>query len=306
MVNDYMMVHIKGEEVFKLHPQTGSPFDRTLPLRETDWRYNRAGGHGPPKPIARPAPALDDEPRYKNATGEYFYPRGKQGPTIFQRARQPCHPDAPGGAFNSLAKPLATAKPVEKPRAGALTMRSNPPNTEFRRFYERGDLPIAVEHSGAGNRIQWKVDIEKLDYHHYLPIFVDGEGSSVRIFAFSSLKLIPAVAHRAGLREKEEPYRFLAIQGTFDMLEHGGGKILPVIPQLIIPFKTVKIDPPSYCCLTCALGAQHKGPRSDRRRPQGPPAARDLGGHDRRGAGPLLPAAPADLQPVQKQQCQRG
>ncbi|EKX46860.1 hypothetical protein GUITHDRAFT_49760, partial [Guillardia theta CCMP2712] len=100
------------------------------------------------------------------------------------------------------------------PRAGALTMRSNPPNTEFRRFYERGDLPIAVEHSGAGNRIQWKVDIEKLDYHHYLPIFVDG------------------------LREKEEPYRFLAIQGTFDMLEHGGGKILPVIPQLIIPFKT--------------------------------------------------------------------
>jgi hypothetical protein len=32
------------------------------------------------------------------------------------------------------------------------------------------------------------VDIEKLDYHHYLPIFFDG------------------------LREKEEPYRFLAVQ----------------------------------------------------------------------------------------------
>jgi hypothetical protein len=32
------------------------------------------------------------------------------------------------------------------------------------------------------------VDIDKLDYHHYLPILVDG------------------------LREKEEPYRFLAIQ----------------------------------------------------------------------------------------------
>ena len=60
----------------------------------------------------------------------------------------------------------------------------------------------------------WKVDIEKLDYHHYLPIFFDG------------------------LREKEEPYRFLAVQGTFDMLEHGLTKILPVIPQLIIPIKT--------------------------------------------------------------------
>jgi hypothetical protein len=93
-------------------------------------------------------------------------------------------------------------------------MRANPPNSEFRRFYERGDLPISIEHSGAGNRIQWKVDIEKLDYHHYLPIFFDG------------------------LREREEPYRFLAIQGTFDMLDHGGPKILPVIPQLIIPLKT--------------------------------------------------------------------
>ena len=59
-----------------------------------------------------------------------------------------------------------------------------------------------------------QVDIEKLDYHHYLPIFFDG------------------------LREKEEPYRFLAVQGVFDMLDNGGSKILPVIPQLIIPIKT--------------------------------------------------------------------
>ena len=58
------------------------------------------------------------------------------------------------------------------------------------------------------------MDIEKLDYHHYLPIFFDG------------------------LREKEEPYRFLAVQGVHDMLENGGSKILPVIPQLIIPIKT--------------------------------------------------------------------
>merc|ERR1711920_1087204 len=53
-----------------------------------------------------------------------------------------------------------------------------------------------------------------LDYHHYLPMFFDG------------------------LREKEDPYRFLAIQGTQDMLEKGGSKVLPVVPQLIIPIKT--------------------------------------------------------------------
>merc|ERR1712110_1084120 len=66
----------------------------------------------------------------------------------------------------------------------------------------------------GGGKIAWKVDIEKLDYHHYLPIFFDG------------------------LREKEDPYRFLAVQGTYDMLDKGGAKILPVVPQLIIPVKT--------------------------------------------------------------------
>jgi hypothetical protein len=86
--------------------------------------------------------------------------------------------------------------------------------TEFRRFYERGDLPVQIQHRGTSNLISWKVDIEKPDYHHYLPIFFDG------------------------LREKEDPYRFWAVQGTYDMLEKGGSKILPVVPQLIIPIKT--------------------------------------------------------------------
>ena len=54
----------------------------------------------------------------------------------------------------------------------------------------------------------------QLDYHHYLPIFFEG------------------------IREKQDPYRFLAVQGVFDMLEKGGAKVLPVIPQLIIPVKT--------------------------------------------------------------------
>merc|ERR1719375_171758 len=56
--------------------------------------------------------------------------------------------------------------------------------------------------------------MDKLDYHHYLPIFFDG------------------------LREKEDPYRFLAVEGAQNMLERGGTKILPVVPQLIIPMKT--------------------------------------------------------------------
>jgi len=41
-----------------------------------------------------------------------------------------------------------------------------------------------------------------------------------------------------GIREKQDPYRFLAVQGVFDLLEEGQAKVLPVIPQLIIPIKT--------------------------------------------------------------------
>jgi hypothetical protein len=118
-------------------------------------------------------------------------------------------------------------QPVKPPKAGSLFVRDNPPNTELRRFYERGDLPVSIEHRGVGNRIQWKVEIEKLDFHHYLPIFFDG------------------------LREKEEPYRFLAVEGVFDMLQHGGQKILPVIPQLIIPLKTaLNTRDPSVIAIT--------------------------------------------------------
>merc|ERR1712066_1002841 len=99
------------------------------------------------------------------------------------------------------------------PGSAGSTKRRQSTYTEFRRFYDRGDMPVQVFHGGGG-RIAWKVDLEKLDYHHYLPIFFDG------------------------LREKEDPYRFLAVQGTYDMLDKGGAKILPVVPQLIIPIKT--------------------------------------------------------------------
>lgn len=103
--------------------------------------------------------------------------------------------------------------PAGPPPAGAMAPRKIP-KTEFRRFYDRGDLPIQIFHGAVGGKIAWKVDIDKLDYHHYLPIFFDG------------------------IREKEEPYRFFAVQGVADMLEKGGSKVLPVVPQLIIPIKT--------------------------------------------------------------------
>merc|ERR1719148_291483 len=57
--------------------------------------------------------------------------------------------------------------------------------------------------------------MDKIDYHHYLPIFFDGA------------------------REQEDPYRFIAVQGVYEMLaeSQNGMKVLPVVPQLVIPMK---------------------------------------------------------------------
>jgi len=119
-----------------------------------------------------------------------------------------------GGKPFSLNKKKTTTT-TKKPVAGAKKRRLIAPS-EFRRYYDRRDFPIVVEHTGSGCRLKWinDVDLAELDYHHYLPIFFEG------------------------LREKQDPYRFLAIQGIFELLEHGGARVLPVIPQLIIPIKT--------------------------------------------------------------------
>ncbi len=95
-------------------------------------------------------------------------------------------------------------------------------------------MPIAVNSQGAQRKVQWKLEPELLDYHLYLPIFFEG------------------------LREVEEPYKFLAFQGKIErfcvnnnplgcdeLLERGGSKILPVLPQLIIPIKSKRKN-----CLT--------------------------------------------------------
>jgi len=137
-----------------------------------------------------------------------------------------------GGATSTLKADIAALKQMKrklpsnipKKSAGGATQtkklinsssssKLNSANTELRRFYSRGDLPIQIDHGGVANRLAWKVEIQKLDFHHYLPIFFDG------------------------LRETEMPYSFVAEQGVLDMLEAGAHKVLPVIPQLIIPMK---------------------------------------------------------------------
>uniref|UniRef100_A0A6U0TD06 Uncharacterized protein n=1 Tax=Polytomella parva TaxID=51329 RepID=A0A6U0TD06_9CHLO len=186
---------------------TGSCFDTTK------LSIQRAGGH-------RLLEAAKDElPVWSKSTLTFRYSSPKPDPRGYLKK----------GEGDVIKKGVQEVKPSPPP-AGAYKRRDNPPNTAFRRFYERGDLPIAVDHRGTKNVIAWKVEIEKLDYHHYLPIFFDG------------------------IRENQEPYRFLAVKGVEDMLKAGGSKILPVIPQLIIPIKTaLNTRDHSVMCITLQL-----------------------------------------------------
>ena len=188
----------------KTFKESGSAFDAT----EFDAIKIKAGGHEvvPRRQIDVSAFSLSkktgkvdphDFVKKNTGNGGTMLPKPKATLSAFERA-----------ASESLArKPKMLTSP-------AFCPRPNPPNTELRRFYERGDLPIQIDHGGVANRLAWKVEIQKLDFHHYLPIFFDG------------------------LREQEMPYSFVAEQGVLDMLEAGAHKVLPVIPQLIIPLKT--------------------------------------------------------------------
>lgn len=112
-------------------------------------------------------------------------------------------------AFSSLVR---TTK--DKPsKSGALKPRFITASS-FRLHYDRGDLPIQVEHD-KGARIKWKDEsFEDFNYKIFLPIFIDG------------------------IREKTDPYRFLAVQGSFDLLDRVKDAVIKVIPDLIPPLKT--------------------------------------------------------------------
>ncbi|KAE9005931.1 hypothetical protein PR002_g16623 [Phytophthora rubi] len=113
----------------------------------------------------------------------------------------------------SLSAAKVLAPPSVRPHtAGAFKARTVEP-TRFRYFYDRGDLPVRVNFAGAVRKLQWQVDLSLLDFSHYLPVFMEG------------------------LRELEEPYHFLALNGTLDMLEKGGSRVLPCLSLLIPPMK---------------------------------------------------------------------
>jgi len=178
--------------------QSGSMFDTTKEVVLT-----RPGDHTLAKPLSEEkATDFTGTKRTKRRTPDSYLKKGEGKTAAIARKKQE--------PVRSSGKVTRYRKKQPKNRE-STSKRANPPNSIFRKFYERGDLPVQIEHTVQ--KVQWKVEIHKLDYHHYLPIFFDG------------------------LRDEEHPCDFLAFEGTKDLLNEGGSKILPVIPQLIIPIK---------------------------------------------------------------------
>ncbi|XP_061584222.1 parkin coregulated gene protein-like [Cololabis saira] len=94
-----------------------------------------------------------------------------------------------------------------RPKARAFQEKAVKPN--FRESCVSGDIPIALTHVTKGNGVRWKVDFERIDYHHFLPLFFQG------------------------LAETTHPYEKLANQGIHGMLDHCGQEIINIVPQLI-------------------------------------------------------------------------
>lgn len=118
----------------------------------------------------------------------------------------------PPFSIESLQK---NTKVLEPPKpCGKAHNQTETRSRTFRMYYERGDLPIRMEYLTGGDKISWTVEIEKLDYGLYLPLFFDG------------------------LSETTHPYKTYARQGIYDLLAHGNEKIYSIIPQLIIPIKS--------------------------------------------------------------------
>lgn len=100
--------------------------------------------------------------------------------------------------------------------------------SDFRQRFDRNELPVAVETRGLGRKLVWREPLDAasagagsgggsgagVDIPHLLPVFCDG------------------------LREREDPYSYVALEGTLDLILAAGPKIVPMLDAIVRPLKT--------------------------------------------------------------------
>lgn len=131
--------------------------------------------------------------------------------------------------FMKGTKKLKENKKGKKKKKNPLFEIKEPKPTDFRRYYDRGDIPVKIEHCGSLNKIDWVEKPEEIDLKRYFPSFVEG------------------------LREKLDPYRFIAILGSFELIEKNSSeKIIECIPLIILPLKiSLNTKDPEIIAVVC-------------------------------------------------------
>lgn len=107
----------------------------------------------------------------------------------------------------------STLPPKKPPPSRAYkTKNINNLKTEFRRRYERNDLPLFIAVSAGTKRsLAWKAHYGEVDYYTFLPLFFEG------------------------LLEKRDPLKFLARAGTQEMLEYVDYRsLLEALPAVML------------------------------------------------------------------------
>jgi hypothetical protein len=82
----------------------------------------------------------------------------------------------------------------------------------LRKMFDEGTLPVKIVEHGLGKKCKFTVPVEDLNYNHILPILF------------------------TGIQEKQDPYRFVAFEGVFEVLETAadtGVDLLQSLPQLM-------------------------------------------------------------------------
>lgn len=98
--------------------------------------------------------------------------------------------------FNRQNAPKTNEKQLKEKSVKKDPFQSGKTVTDFKKYYDRGDIPITVLHSGSINKIKWNIAPDKVDITKLLPLFC------------------------TGLVEKYDPYRILAIMGSFELIEY--------------------------------------------------------------------------------------
>lgn len=102
--------------------------------------------------------------------------------------------------------------PKQPPATNAFKLKAQKlVTTEFRREYDRGELPLYISLTGTKRQLAWKVHYGELNFFKFLPLFFEG------------------------IREKRDPLKFLARNGTRELLHYIDDRTLvECLPALML------------------------------------------------------------------------